>query len=346
MGGLAFIAFSLLVTKAAGISKKRPQDQVAFIPRTEVPMPPDYEDYSRGHEPWRLFPDGPPGERVSSLLPPGLGLPIFIAEGNLRTPEVFMEASAADILGHMCAPGGEAAGHYFYNTWDPELVPFLADPSHPDFANVSVIVAPGGGEVHLAWEPEGLAQAGWLNSIGISAFVLKYRVPDVTQLLSLMDAQRAVALVRAKAAGLGLRPDRVGFLGESAGGALAIRVGAEAALAYPPVDEVDSQPTRPDFLLALYPGIPAMASTPGSLKHMPPIFLGFAQDDPCSGAHDTRDFLANLNRTTSAPVRVVEYAEGGHGWSSCDYYPMLKGLPNCDWHSHAEAFIRHTVLGL
>jgi acetyl esterase/lipase len=121
-----------------------------------------------------------------------------------------------------------------------------------------VIICPGGGYSILAWDLEGTEIAEWLNSIGITAAVLKYRVPrrdgDSANKLPLMDAQRAMSLVRSKASELGLDPRRIGMLGFSAGGNLAaatcLKYGDRQ---YDKLDGVDDVSSRPDFGVLIYP---------------------------------------------------------------------------------------------
>ncbi len=125
----------------------------------------------------------------------------------------------------------------------------------------AVVIAPGGGYVNLAMNHEGRQVANYLNAMGVSAFVLKYRLgPRYHHPIELGDAQRAIRLVRARAQEFGIKPDRVGIMGFSAGGHLASTAGthfdagnADAA------DPIDRQSCRPDFLILGYPVISLVA---------------------------------------------------------------------------------------
>src|SRR4051794_24458299 len=122
----------------------------------------------------------------------------------------------------------------------------------------AVIVCPGGGYSILAWDLEGTEVAEWLNSIGVSALVLKYRVPrrdgDTENKLPLMDAQRAMSVVRSKASELGLDPRRIGILGFSAGGNLAAATCVKyQQRQYDKLDAIDDVSSRPDFGVLIYP---------------------------------------------------------------------------------------------
>eukprot|EP00750_Incisomonas_marina_P011515 INCI16384.3.p1 GENE.INCI16384.3~~INCI16384.3.p1 ORF type:complete len:270 (-),score=34.18 INCI16384.3:84-893(-) len=173
-----------------------------------------------------------------------------------------------------------------YNVTVPTLTPFLV----PN-ASSGVIVAPGGAYSILAFNREGTDIASWLNSIGVSAFVLKYRVPARLDLpfgaAPLMDAQRAMGMVRHMAHGgklPGLNTSRVGFMGFSAGSHLTGHLNVEwANRTYARVDEADDLPCRPDFSMMVYPwesvtqspvnASPAQASALNITKDTPPTML-------------------------------------------------------------------------
>ena len=141
------------------------------------------------------------------------------------------------------------------NVATPQLAVYR--PAKEKDTGTSVIICPGGGFNILAYDLEGIEVATWLNSIGVTGIVLKYRVParDKTQpgLAPVQDAQRAVSLVRARAAERGLDPARIGILGFSAGGTTA----AYTSLflenrRYSPLDAIDKISCRPDFTLLIY----------------------------------------------------------------------------------------------
>jgi acetyl esterase/lipase len=120
---------------------------------------------------------------------------------------------------------GERPVKLLTNVTRPTLSIFR--PSREKVTGASVIIAPGGGYHVLAWDLEGEEVAAWLNSIGVTGIVLKYRVPrrertprDKPPIQALMDAQRAISLVRSRASEWGLDPRRIGMLGFSAGGHL------------------------------------------------------------------------------------------------------------------------------
>lgn len=133
---------------------------------------------------------------------------------------------------------------------------------NPASTGTAVIVAPGGSYTHLAMNHEGRQVANWLNSLGVTAFVLKYRLgPKYHHPVELGDAQRAMRFVRSRAKSLGYKSDRIGFMGFSAGGHLASTIGTHFdngdSKANDPIDRVSC---RPDFLILAYPVISFVAS--------------------------------------------------------------------------------------
>lgn len=139
----------------------------------------------------------------------------------------------------------------------PSLFPYLA--KQPNGA--AAIVVPGGGYTHLAWDKEGVDIATWLNSLGISAFVLKYRMPadfPGSAWIPLADAQRALRTVRQNAAACGIDAPRIGVIGFSAGGHLASQLETRPSApgaTQPAPDAIDAVDARPSFGVLMYPVI-------------------------------------------------------------------------------------------
>src|SRR4051812_21579367 len=135
-------------------------------------------------------------------------------------------------------------------------------PAKDKDSGTAMIVCPGGGYWNLYWELEGEEVAAWLNSIGVTGIVLKYRVPrrpdepkGEPARRPLQDAPRAVSLVRSRAKEWGLHPDRIGVVGFSAGGHLAVAAATRfEKRTYEPVDAVDKVSCRPDFAIPVYAG--------------------------------------------------------------------------------------------
>jgi acetyl esterase/lipase len=129
----------------------------------------------------------------------------------------------------------------------------------------AVIIAPGGSYSHLAMTYEGRDVATWMNSVGVTAFVLRYRLTPYHYPIELEDAQRAIRLVRARATEFGIDPARLGMMGFSAGGHLTSTAGTHFDAGNPnAADPIDRQSSRPDFLVLAYPVISFQAGTLGA----------------------------------------------------------------------------------
>lgn len=219
---------------------------------------------------------------------------------------------------------GEKPVKRLTNVSKPTLTIFRPDKAKDTGA--AVVICPGGGYSILAWDLEGEEVAAWLNSIGVTGIVLKYRVPrppglarDAQPLGPLMDAQRALSLVRSKAKEWNLDPKRIGILGFSAGGHLT----ASAATrfdkrVYDAQDDVDAVSCRPDFAVLVYPAYllvrdkEELVSEIRVTKECPPMFFAHAGNDPYSSAASAVMYLA-LKRA-GVPAELHLYPTGGHGF--------------------------------
>lgn len=181
----------------------------------------------------------------------------------------------------------------------------------------AVMICPGGGYGKLAFNKEGSEIAGWLNSLGITAVVLKYRVPD-NRAGALQDVQRAVRLVRAHRAEWNIDPHCIGIIGFSAGGHLAARLSAgQGSRTYEPIDEADSLGFRPDFAILVYPAY--LADKGGRLapefkisSRIPPILIIHSDDDLKFVAGSK--VLHGELEAARVPHRLLLYPTGGHGY--------------------------------
>jgi acetyl esterase/lipase len=219
----------------------------------------------------------------------------------------------------------------------PTLTIFL--PWDKSVSRTAVIVCPGGGYGMLADNHEGRQVANWLNSLGIAAFVLKYRLgPRYHHPIELGDAQRAIRLVRSQAAQYGVAPDRIGIMGFSAGGHLASTAGTHFDAGDPAAaDPIDHAGSRPDFLVLGYAVI--SFTTPythqGSLKNLlgdhpdpkliqnlsnelevtpqtPPTFLFHTNEDKGVPAENSVLFYLAL-RKAGVPAEMHIFERGPHG---------------------------------
>lgn len=198
---------------------------------------------------------------------------------------------------------------------------------------MAVIMCPGGGYGHLALGHEGHDMARWFTEQGIVYAVLKYRLPHGNRHIPLEDAGRAMRIVRDHAAEWGIRPDRVGIMGGSAGGHLA----ASLSTLY------DSTDVRPDFQVLLYPVISMSAdiTNDGTRNNLlgtnpsqelldrysldlqvnadtPQAFIVLSADDGVSPENSIRYFRAL--RRFNVPAALHIYPSGGHGWGFNDSF--------------------------
>jgi acetyl esterase/lipase len=239
------------------------------------------------------------------------------------------------------APGaqGKETGDAFHAGDVPTLTLYTPDPAKARATGAAVVVCPGGGYGMLATEHEGSEVAEWLNSLGVTAAVLKYRLgPRYHHPVMLNDAQRAIRTVRARSKEWGVDPKRVGILGFSAGGHLASTAATHFDQGDPNAsDPIDRESCRPDLAILVYPVI--ALSTPyghaGSLKNLlgdnpsretveslsnelqvtkdtPPTFLAHTNEDGGVPAENSLLFVLAL-RKAKVPVEMHLFEKGVHG---------------------------------
>jgi acetyl esterase/lipase len=191
-------------------------------------------------------------------------------------------------------------------------------------SGTTVVVFPGGGYRILALDLEGTEVCTWLNSIGVNAVLLKYRVPQRPNVpryeAPLQDAQRALGVVRHQASQWKTNPHRIGVLGFSAGGHLAALIStAEDKRNYPRVDAADEVSAKPDFTILVYPAYLTADDDRTKLApeltvsaNTPPSFLVQAQDDPVH----VENSLVYYRALTDAkvPAELLIFPSGGHGY--------------------------------
>jgi acetyl esterase/lipase len=241
---------------------------------------------------------------------------------------------------------------------NPTLTAFL--PAKPNGA--SLIVAPGGGYVRQVTDKEGNEIARRFNGVGVTVFVLTYRLPSEGHQnaadVPVQDAQRAVRRVRASAAKWKLDPARVAFMGFSAGGHLASSLATRfAAKTYEPVDRADSLSARPDAVILMYPVTSMddaiahqgsrnalLGQNPGKdrvvaystelhvASDSPPTLLVVAGDDPLV-VHSLRYYQALL--AAKVPAELHVFMQGGHGFA----LRLPQDHPTASWPELARGWL-------
>jgi acetyl esterase/lipase len=227
------------------------------------------------------------------------------------------------------------------NVSKPELAIYKPEPGKDTGA--SVVICPGGGHRLLAYDLEGTEVATWLNSIGITGIVLKYRVPaqdkDFKCLQAMQDVQRAISLIRSQAKELGLDASRMGVLGFSAGGEVAARASLQySQRKYEAVDAADKVSCRPDFSLLIYPAYLVNQENVlfEELKpkiDAPPTFLVHAYDDPVTPLSSL--CLATELKKVGVNCEVHVFSTGGHGYG----LRHVDGVPATDWAAQATIWL-------
>lgn len=224
----------------------------------------------------------------------------------------------------------------------------------------AVIFCPGGGYVRLAIGESGGAETKWLNGLGVTVFILKYRMVEYGHPAPLRDVLRAIRLVRSRAAEFGVRPDRIGLLGQSAGGHLAacaaVLWDAAEGQTGAPLDRVSA---RPDFVALVYPVVTMAAEfahrgsreallgaspAPDVIerlsieKHVrrdtPPVFLAATMADKSVPVENSLRFYQAL-RDAGVPAEMHVYAQGSHGNSLDPQYG-----PTAHWPQRCEEWMR------
>ena len=218
----------------------------------------------------------------------------------------------------------------FAEVTNPAIEVFLPDKATKNGS--TVIVCPGGGYGILAYDLEGTEIAAWLNKLGITAFVLQYRIPNKKE-GALQDIQRAIRLVRNNAVQWNLDPLKIGVMGFSAGGSLSARASTLFnKKTYLPVDKSDSLSCRPSFTMLIYPAYLdqgpnfILTSELELSKDVPPIFIFQTADDPYG---NSALVMAGALRNAKLPVELHFLSTGGHGYGlrpgkiAAETWPLL-----------------------
>lgn len=223
----------------------------------------------------------------------------------------------------------QAKDYWVKSINNPSLTVFM--PPEGKSNGCAVVVAPGGGFRELVFHAEGEQVAEFLNPLGITVFVLKYRLPREQGSPYSMenvreDAYRAIRLVRSRSAEFNIDPDRVGILGFSAGGAVVMMVAFDKGDGNPDApDPADRLNGRPNFLMMVYPGGSPPKTVPSDT---PPAFLITANDDEYGCDEVTFDLLDKF-RKANVPVEAFFLARGKHAFNMGDRseYKSVRNWP-------------------
>ena len=213
----------------------------------------------------------------------------------------------------------------------PSITLFSAPAS--DKPTPAIVVCPGGGYSILAIDKEGTEIAAWLNSIGISAIVLKYSVPGRRD-EALQDIQRAMGIVRQNAEKWKIHPQKIGVIGFSAGGNLTdALINSYQKRTYQLIDEADKVSCKPDFCILIYP---AWLNGKTVSENNPPTFIVQTKDDPL--CKPTLPYAEAL-KTKKIPSEFHLFDVGGHG-----YGLRPSKDPVSKWPELCEKWLKQTIV--
>lgn len=279
-----------------------------------------------------VSPGGPPipeADAAESAHPAPLALwPLGApgSEARRQEPEEISWRQEADIVFPVLS-----------NVHAPSLTPFFPNPAKA--TGCAVIIAPGGGHMQHTIDREGYDFARWLADRGVAAFVLKYRLaldgstptgapqPYQIDVHGAADAARAIRLIRSRAAEWQIRPDRIGILGFSAGGEIALLAASRHTAGDPAApDPVERQSSRPNFFAPIYTGGLNRTDYGWTKDTTPPAFLSCTYDD---GMPEQLASLFTTLRQAGVNAELHIYGSGGHGYGVRADRP---DLPVSTWH--------------
>lgn len=286
------------------------------------------------------------GERPLLKSPDGTSMPVSASADTSPAVSDSQEVPLWPEDSRVIQDGIKALAH---EKWALTTPSFLLYSPHVNSARSAILVFPGGGYKALAIGPKstlgflGADVCKWLTDSGITCILVKYRVPntgcnwnDKTKRhetpeipMALQDAQRAISIVRYNANKYGIDPHKIGVMGFSAGGNLAVLSStAFKGRSYDPIDEIDQVSTRPDFSIPVYPGHLTMEhknKTPKAVaaqelntdivvsKEVPPTLLIHAKDDPVDPVYYSEVYERELKKA-GANVELIVYESGGHAF--------------------------------
>ena len=229
------------------------------------------------------------------------------------------------------------------NVSSPEIHVFL--PAEENRNGSAIVICPGGGFNILAWDLEGIEVAKWLNKLGITGIVVKYRTPTRSQsqnwLIPVQDTQRAISLTRHHCEEWKLNPKRIGVLGFSAGGMTAALTATSKQRRYDAIDNIDKHSCKPNLAALIYPAY-LVNKKETALKEIvqvdsqtPPMFLVHAFDDPVTVQSSLK--MMSALKQANVPSELHIYAAGGHGYG----LRPVKTKQVTTWPSRCEDWLRN-----
>jgi acetyl esterase/lipase len=279
----------------------------------------------------------------------GIEVPLWPAGLAITRPDID-DARAPETTGHGSKLVAGRPWTWVGNVQRPTMTVY---PPKGANSHAALMVFPGGGYEVLAMDLEGSEVCDWATEIGMTCVVLKYRVPQDWHpmtcrpcdqqphpFLPLEDAQRAIGLLRQRAASLGIDPHKIGVIGFSAGGHLVTAVSNATGRSYKQIDAADALSARPDFAMPIYPG--HLWSGKGAdlnsydpvRADAPPTFIVQAEDDPVDDVRNSIAYFLAL-KAKKVPAEMHIYAHGGHAFGL-----RQTEAPITRWPTLAERWLR------
>lgn len=286
------------------------------------------------------------GEQPTAKSPTAISQPISVATGSAPAVSFSQEVPLWPEGSQVIRDGVKALAHEEWSITNPSLLIYHAQKKS---VRPAILIFPGGGFKALAIGKKstlgflGADVCKWLTDEGVTCIIVKYRVPNTACNwnsrtkrhetpeipMALQDAQRAISMVRYNASEYGIDPNRIGVMGFSAGGWLAVLASNTFnERAYKPIDAIDLVSSRPDFAIPVYPGHLTMEHKNKKPKEVadqelntdliiqseaPPTLLIHAKDDPIDPVHYSEVYERELKKA-GANVELIVYESGGHAF--------------------------------
>jgi acetyl esterase/lipase len=252
---------------------------------------------------------------ITLLFPELLSAQLVPSQGEDKKQVIYLWPGGAPGFENRKDEPEQAKDWWVKNIHNPSLT--IYTPPKEKANGAAVIICPGGGHRELVFTAEGVDAAEYFNSIGVTAFVLKYRLfreenSPYKQEHALQDGRRAMRLVRQQASTWNLDTSRIGLMGFSAGGELAGWVAFDSPKEERPKGgKLDASKCKPDFLILVYPG--PLAVPPAIDSNAPPLFMIAANDDECCSEPIVK--LLQMYRKANVRTEVHLYAQGKHAFN-------------------------------
>lgn len=335
VGAVALLADDIVATELI-------QDDAQPEARMLRRRPPIMSEFSatQAWRPWLLYPGG--DEPLPWVARPDTESYSF-SNNDKIPPNGMNKALISDATKEACFEADDES--WFWNVSSPTILPFLVDQSSDNRirrSNISFLVIPGGECSVLRWTKEGVDAAAWLNSLGISAFVLKYRVPCNVQ--HTYDAMRAMRMIQKYGKEFDLDTSKIAVIGFGSGAEAALMLSHRTNEGYRKrYDDMDDLGVRPLAQFLIYPKFTKKILS--NVSAAPTTFLALTMDDRCHRASDAVNYYASLKEQRRPRSEMHIFGSGKGGFGVCSTQKQ-RSLAACAWKASARRFIEAELFGL